>query len=182
MSYIEKDGYLIDPETGEVMGHAEEKPAFRVNDLPSCEWVLEKMQACDADIASLEMRRRAICANIDSQVAALRKRRQWLDMRFLSDLRAFAAEALLGSKSKTLTTPFGRLSFRRTPARIVVTDGDAAIAWAEREVPEAVKTVKSVLVSALKGREDLPRFAFETTDPEERFGVDTGVKGESDAA
>lgn len=176
MSIVTKDGYLIDDETGEVVGHADSPEAFRVTDLASAEWVLEKMQTTDADIAALESRKRAIVANIDAQVKAHQSRRQWLDARFLNDLRQFAAVALSGVKAKTVVTPFGKMSFRKVASRVVVTDTDAALAWAEREMPGAVKVSKSILVSAIPRGMDLPAFAFGLTETEERFSVDTGIK------
>lgn len=81
-----------------------------------------------------------------------------------------------GSKTKTYTTPFGKLSFRTVPGKWNVIDEAKAIGWAKREHPGAVRVKESLLISELKGVE-LPQFAFEEVPAREAFKIDTGVKG-----
>jgi hypothetical protein len=191
MSTISKDGFLIDEETGEVLGHVEltqMEDAFKevapaapfVIDTPAkVDWVLEKLQTLDADLAAVEARRAAINANLDTQADALRKRRAWTEMRFAADLRMFAAAVLAGSKLRTYTSPFGKLSFRKTAGAITILFPEDALAWCKENCPEAIVVKESVIKTPLKAIEsELPPAIFEVTAPGEAFKIETGVKAE----
>lgn len=178
MAIIEKDGYLVDDETGEVQGLAE-TPGFKVTDLSGAEWVLEKMAQEDAGILALTARRNALTANLDAMIREHQNRREWLGMRFGHELESFAEGELAGKKTRTLPTAFGKLYFRRIPGSIIVIDKDAALAWASAEAPDAVQIETRLLVSALKGREETLPAAFEVLPPADRFYIETGVKADS---
>ncbi len=47
------NGYIIDPETGEVIGHVERKKEFHVTDMDSAEWVLDKLPGLASEVAGL---------------------------------------------------------------------------------------------------------------------------------
>ncbi|HSW63361.1 MAG TPA: host-nuclease inhibitor Gam family protein [Dissulfurispiraceae bacterium] len=143
------DGYIVDVETGEILG-VDGREEFRVTDGASAEWVLEKMAYEDAAVLALEAREKAILENIRAIRQKHDNRRKFLEYRFGEELAAFAKAALAGGKTKTWKCPFGQVSFRNVPAKIVVDDNDLAIDYLE-EVGEleAVKIVRSVLTSKL---------------------------------
>ena len=177
-----EDGYLIDTETGEVVGLSEEtgkQDPFRVCDMASAEWVLSKMQACDAEITALQLRLEAIQKQLGQMIVEKERRRQFLTFRFHDELEAFARQTLSGAKTKSLRTPYGTMHFRHVNARIAVREGQepAAIAYLETNLPdlEAVKVSKKVLLTPLQKATDLPFDLFETVPARETFRVDTGV-------
>lgn len=168
--------YLVDAETGEVLGLAEIKPAFIVDSKDAAEWVLERMSECDGEILALTARRDALVKNLNTQIDATRKKRDWLDLRFKGELCFWAGEVLAGAKQRFVQTAFGRVTFRKTPGSIKVADVVAALDWARKNAPDAVKVTESVVVTPLKGREaELPEGVFEVMAPGESFKVETGV-------
>ena len=171
---ISKDGFVVDIETGEILGHAKAQGRFAVTDAASAEWVLERIQASDAEIAALDARAKAISENIAAMRKEHEKRRDWLLTRFTLELDLFAANELAGKKTRTFKTPFGTLSYRTTPGSIKVLDMDVAVKWAEMYEPDAVKVVKSVLVSNVGPANALPD-CFEVTEPADKFYIKTGI-------
>lgn len=171
------NGFIVNVETGEVLGHIDTGDQFAVTDLKSAEWVLEKMQAQDSEIAGLGLRRQAIIDQLDSMVRDNKRRRDWLEYRFGNDLMAFADDALKDAKSKSLKTPYGTLGFRLNPGSIKVREEakEYAVTWAKEHAPDAVKVTESILVTPLKGRTDLPADVFDVTEPRDVFYIKTGV-------
>lgn len=177
-SKIESGGFWIDAETGEVLGVVGAEERFTPDTLDKAEWVLEKMQKADAEKTALLLRRDAITANIDAEIRKMQNKRDYLDARFGPDLSEFAKRSLEGGKSKTLTTPYGKMSFRLVPSRLSVIDEQKALEWADAHCPQAVKITKKLLPSALDGEKvaaELPAL-FEMTEPRESFKIDTGIK------
>lgn len=176
------DGWMVDAETGEVVGHAEvmvdprEPETFRPFNLGYAEWVLDKMQSAEALIVADEMKLRAISDNIQRRIRDQRARLEWLQRRFGADLEQLARRELDGAKTRTLILDHGKLSFRRSAGSIKVADPGQALEWARVHAPEAIKVAESVLVTPLKGRADLPAGVFEVTGPEDRFTVETGIR------
>ncbi len=170
------EGWIVDTETGEIIGRADVHELFRVTDMDSAEWVLARMQETDAQIlaetAILQARIEAQQTRIDVQ----RRRRDWLERRFGPELEIFAAQELDGKKTRTLQTGFGKLSFRRGVEKIVVREGCiiTAVTWAKMNCPAAIKTTETILVSELKGQK-LPDDAFEIIPAADKFTITTGV-------
>lgn len=186
-------GYYVDDESGEVVGHEDivirdgsdaDLPTHQydyiVNDISTAEWVLGKMAEAEAQVMAIDARRAAINANLDAQTKPYDARITWLHRRFADELERFAAKELEGQKSRTLTTAFGKLGFRRTSGSIKVTDKDIALKWCSQHKPTAIKTVFNLLTSELKGMEDkLPVGGFEVTAPYDKFSVTTGIKSDA---
>jgi len=175
MATIEKDGYLVDDETGEFLGYIDPKPAFCVTDQDSAEWVLAKFSENEAERVGLLRRRDAIIANIDRIISGVDARAGWLTARFEAELQRFTLTQIADKKQKYHDTAYGRMQFRTTPGRTEIVDKEAAVEWAEINAPEAVKIDKRVLVTGLKGIE-LPEDIFTIVPPSEKFSFDTGIK------
>lgn len=187
------NGYIIDVETGEVIDHAEvntgrasaddffatldPRPVFEATDLAGVEWVMSKLQEAESEVLGLKSRRDAIVSNIDTQIRDRQNKIQWLHKRFDADLELFTRSQIQDKKTKTVTTPFGKLSMRQNPGSIVVKDDAGAIAWAKQHMPEAVATKEHILLTPLdKVKGGLPGDLFLVIAPFEKFGVNTGVK------
>lgn len=177
MAKIIHGAYLIDDETGEILGFAEpDKAPFHPVDLQGIEWVLERISEAQGDRAALTARRTALAANLDRQIKAAEVREAFLLSRFGPDLEAFAKAETEGRKARYTDTAFGRLRFMKTQGSIAVADMEKALAFAEQHQPDAIKTTRSILVSAFKGQEDaLDPAAFTVTPPRDVFKIETGV-------
>jgi len=168
------DGWIVDADTGEIIRHSCD--AFAVTDRDSAEWVLEKMQEVDASIVADEIRLRVIAERIQSRIKHQEQRRNWLRNRFAGELEEYAQSALTGQKARTLILDNGKISFRKTPGSTTVIDMAAAIVWAKSNAPDALKVTETVLVTPLKGRDDLPEAIFTVTPPSEKCTIETGIK------
>ena len=202
---IEQDGYRIDADTGEILGLVKVSERFVPDTPDKVDWVLERMQEEDAQIAMIDQRLAAISSNLLAMRREHERRRTYMAGRFDADLRAFAETQLLDGKTRTYRTPFGSLSFRRTAGSIKVVDELAAIEWCREPVPcpvcqgasedvdhcnrcngcgyvyrcvDAIKVKESIIVTPLKPLADeLPSHVFTVTGPGETFKVDTSVGG-----
>ncbi len=183
--FVSKDGFAIDPETGEVLGMVdddgkilpERSERFEIRTIDQAEWVLSLLVEQESTIAGLRAKRDAIVANIDSQIKQHENRLNFIHHRFDADLRWFAAEKIKGTKDRSVKTAYGTLAFRATQCSIKVIDMAEAVTWAKGNMPECVQVKESVIVTPLKGYEEsLPVEIFEVTPPGESFSIKTGVK------
>ncbi len=184
---VTHDGYVIDLDTGEILDHiatqvtCEPRTPWVPVDQAGAEWVLQVRLEAASTIEGLEARRTAIIANIDKQIATERRKIEWLDYRFTGPLMEIAHTLLSHSKFRSVQTPFGRFGWRKGSQSIVVRDDQKAFAiqWAEHFAPAAVKTDKRILVSELKGKEDIiPRDMFDVIPSQDHFYITTSVQAE----
>lgn len=185
----EDDGYLIDTETGEVVGLA--GPAGGVehdrhqwsNALgmevltdAAAEAILDRRQALDATLAGMKARRAAILANLDAMEKATQNRLDWLQVAHGAELESWCRHRIAGGKARSVRTPFGTVGLRKLPARLEVIDPDEALLWAEANDPERVIVTRRLHTAGLIKRDDLPETAFRIVEPSERCYVKTGVE------
>ena len=174
------DGVIVDAETGEVVGLAQ--PEFQVTDQASAEWVLEKIMDAELDAAREQMKLRALSENIQSKINRSNARAEWLRARFATELEVFARKELDGAKTKTWSSPFGKLALRTTKGGLRVLDKDLALAVAKSKgYTEAIKVSEEFQISKLDDahRADLEANpdgqAFILKPDEEKFEIKTGV-------
>lgn len=184
---IEDDGYLIDASTGEVVGESAPHDDGRyrlLSDGTRCltddaaEATLERWQAEAAKLAGLKARRAAIITNLDAMEKVVQRRLDWLEASNLSDLDAWCRHRTAGGKSRSVRTPYGTVGLRKLPARVEITDQEAAIAWAEANDPDRVVITKRLHSAGLATREDLPADAFKVVPPSDRCYVRTGIEAD----
>ena len=144
---IKLDGYWVDPETGERVA----KEGFHVTDIPSAEWLLEKLQGLDADMAAIDNRKALVIANLDTMKAHKQRQYNGLLYKYRLELEAFAKEQLEGSKLRSWVCPFGAVKFRYVNASYKLNPEmeEQCLEWCERNLPDAVKVTKKVLVSQI---------------------------------
>lgn len=143
---VEQDGFIIDTESGEVLGLATQE--FHVTDEASADWVLKKLTESEAEIIKLNLMLESVAERLASERKAAERKVEWLKARFGAELEQFAKENLPKGK-RTWKGTWGEVSFRTSPARLEVTDEETAIKWAERNCPSAVKVSKKFLKSEL---------------------------------
>jgi len=145
---IEQDGFIIDVETGEVLGLA--KPEFHVTDASSADWVLEKMLDAKASITRENIKLKSITENIESKKRDYQRRIDYLEFRFGAELEAFAAKELEGAKTKTWKGDYGQLKFRTVNGGVRVKDADEALAAAKQlGWVDAIKVKEEFQISKL---------------------------------
>ena len=157
---IRENGWVIDPNTGEVIGvygWLENGVVESEQDL----WILQKKML---DVDSLIIGERAQLKRIqemcEKRIKALESRRSWMELKYGVTATDVARE-LLPRNKKTYTSPYGEITFRSSKAKIKFTNQEAAVAWAKRYQPDAIKIAESVLVSKLSAQSvsDLTTYA-----------------------
>jgi hypothetical protein len=194
--YIIDGGFMIDPETGEILGMLDTTDRFEVKAQDDAEWVLKKMLSAEADMAAIDnmpdvIKAKAVLENAEKMKREQQRKLDWLHRRFDNELGEFARRQLEGQKGKTFKTIYGSISLRVKKGGLKVLDPAKALLMAKMDYPHAVKTTESFLISMLtdseketlvKGLtgtvwtdEDEARKAF-TVDPDsETVTVKTGV-------
>lgn len=172
---VQHGGWMVDPKTGEVLGHADLNEDYRVTSEGSADYVVEQMLEEDAEIAKLRQMHLVILNAMERRIQTHQRRRDWLQRRFASDLQQWAAAEIAGGKRRSVQLPHGTLAFRRSESLSVVENRkDEAVQWCNTWCREAVKVVTSVLTTPLKSRTDLPEQLF-VREVKNSFKIDTGV-------
>ena len=134
---------------------AEEKPRFTVTDESSANWVLRKLAECDAEesaikqMADEEIER--IKKRAEKLLSPIQRKRQFFEAVFTPQLEEFAKSRVTDTK-RSVNLLHGKVGFRRGQEKLVIDDEEKAIIWAESECPDAVKVVKSLLLTPAKAQ------------------------------
>jgi len=176
------DGYIVDAESGEVLGLAQ-KEEFHITDEESFNWVMKKFLDTESKLESIEhspevAQAKAILANAESMTKDAQRRLDWLTARFSQELAEYARPQL-PKGSKSFKTIYGTVSFRSVPAKLVVYDLPSALEWAKKHCPEAIKVTEDFQFSKVNKAliEDLKRQkGFAVIDGSEKVTIKTGVE------
>jgi len=145
---IRENGWVIDPNTGEVVGvygWLEKGVVETEQDL----WILQKkMLDVDSLIIGEKAQLRRIQEMCEKRIKTLESRRNWMELKYGVSATLVARE-LLPRNKKTYTSPYGEITFRNSKAKIKFTNQEAALTWARCHQPDAIKVAESVLVSKL---------------------------------
>jgi phage host-nuclease inhibitor protein Gam len=138
---VEEEGFLVDRDTGEVLGLVERKDEFHVTNLDEADWVLDKVQQAEVAALAVNARRDFILAMLAKQERRFLQKSEWLRARFGSEIERVAQATLDATKgkAKTVTLDHGEISFRTTPGTKSINDMKAAVEWAEKHSPDLVK-------------------------------------------
>ena len=165
------DGYIIDDQTGEIIGTERDQQdlPFQPKTQADMEWLMGKLNEHDAEIAKLEAQRDAINKQIDKMEHYHQNAGKFLHFRYGQALIEYARHNLPKGK-KTWHCVFGNVAFRSTRGSVEILNPDGAILWAEKECPQAVKVTKSILKSELKDVA-LPDDLFKLVPPAETVSI-----------
>lgn len=155
MASIIVDGDLWDEETGAYLGPANGWIDGSIDSEDKALLFMRRQLELESELASKVAMLETVKANIEKLVRVHQQRLEWWQTRYKEELSAWAYDQLPRDKdgnikSKTWRSPYGTVSFRSTQPRIVVTDDDAVLSWAESFYPRAIKTTSKVLVSLIK--------------------------------
>lgn len=185
---VGKDAFIVDEETGEILGIADVKSDWAPETEEEVDWVLSLMLDEDTEILAAQAKLKALTENVTRMIGEHTRRRKYLEFRYGPSLEQFAlkqiGDELDKAKGKrSVNRPFGTLQFRvptasAEPKVSIKADYDtAAIKWAKANLPEAVKVEESLMLTPLKEHlDDLPLEVFDIKWPERTFSVKTGVK------
>lgn len=130
---------------------ADMRARFRIEHDAQAAWAMRKARKAAQRIAEVD---RIAQAEIDRiQEWALSERGgPERDLGFFETLLTEYALRLREQdpKRKSVVTPYGKVSTTQVGAKVVVDDEESFIAWAEVNLPDAVKTKKTVLVTPIK--------------------------------
>ena len=181
-SITTEDGWILDAETGEVLGRKDTPDLFRIDTDAKAEWALELKATIDGNLAGLEARVKALNEHMAKLIRREQARADWWELRYGNDLVEHCRTQIEGKRSKTWRCAFGAVSFRISKGTTKILDMARAVSWIRTvaRAPELVETVERVAVSdVLKvvhgfDIENLPW--LEQTGPRERATITTGVE------
>lgn len=118
---------------------ATEREDFHITDDASANWYLRKIAALEDEKARVKAQCEAIVKRLDGDAEGLRR-------LYESELQTYVRQKLADSKSRRKSVHFlqGTAQFRTVPARVVITDPQAALDYARQHLPDAVKVSESL--------------------------------------
>jgi hypothetical protein len=168
-----------------VLRHEHEPPTDAEIDQPQVHWMLRLRGEVEARILSLEAQKKAVCENFDILIRGERRRLSWWDWKLGPQVTAFARRMLAGSKRRTWTCPWGRVSFRTCKGQAEILDDREAVAFVKQWSPEHLKVIETVgvkgVLAALDavrealGEEPEPPGWLKTTGEYEKVDIKTGI-------
>lgn len=145
-----------DPETGEYAGPVSmEGYPGAIETEEDFLWVSRKILEAESAYVAQQLELKAVVENVESMLKKRKGRYDWLREKYQAMLEQYAwgqlpRDATGKPKVKTIRNPFLKISFRTSKPKLKVTDMDTAVKFLEeREVTDAIKVEKRVLVSAI---------------------------------
>jgi phage host-nuclease inhibitor protein Gam len=162
-TYTIQENFVVDQASGEVLGEVVDQ-AGAISSQEALEAVLERIGNVESQLVALQARHSAIIENCKK----LEKRKEnylaYLKGVYSNPIEEYAKARLEGGKSKTLTTPYGQVSFRTVKGGLKVSDKGLALATAHKlGMVQAIKVTEEFQISRLT---DDQKDALATTLPE----------------
>jgi hypothetical protein len=143
------DNSVVDTETGEVLGNAI-SDAGEISSQTALEAILEKIADVEGRLTAQQLRHQAILENCRKLEVRTASYLAYLKAQYEPHIEAYAKTRLEGQKSKTLTTPFGSVSFRTVRGGLKVVDPSLALDYAQLNgFTNAIKVTESFQISKL---------------------------------
>jgi hypothetical protein len=143
------DNLVVDTETGEVLGNAI-SDAGEISSQTALEAILEKLADVEGRLTAQQLRHQAILENCRKLEVRTASYLAYLKAQYEPHIEAYAKTRLEGQKSKTLTTPFGSVSFRTVRGGLKVVDPILALDYAQLNgFINAIKVSESFQISKL---------------------------------
>jgi hypothetical protein len=154
MGLIEMHGEMWDEETGEYAGPASGWITGNESPEDLALLVMRKRMDIEAAIDAETAKMNAIVKNCTAIIGKQVARLDWLQKQYDAQLQDYAMSQLPRKadgtlKAKTWTCPYGTVAFRTLAPKIAVESEDAALVWARKNCPSAIKLKESILVSQL---------------------------------
>lgn len=140
-TFTTEDGYIVDSETGEVVGH---KDAIGGEDLAiTVERFLERRARANAAAEGLRREMNVLVAGIterfETRIREQERKIEWLDVSFEPLAKQFALEKIAyQGKGKSIKTAWGTLGFRASRESTKIVDNPTAVLFCAEHCPEAL--------------------------------------------
>jgi hypothetical protein len=155
------DNFVVDQD-GVILGEVVTEGTIASQE--ALEVVLERMADVESQLMALRAKHEAIIENCGKLELRKESYLAYLKSVYSSPIKEYAKARLEGGKSKTLTTPYGQVSFRTVKGGLRVADKGLALATAHKlGMVEAIKVTEEFQISKLS---DEQRDAIATTLPE----------------
>ena len=155
------DNFVVDLD-GVILGEVVTDGAIASQE--ALEVVLERMADVESQLVALKTKHEAIIENCRKLEVKKASYLAYLKSVYSNPIEAYAKSRLEGQKTKTLTTPYGQVSFRTVKGGLKVSDKGLALATAHKlGMVEAIKVTEEFQISKLT---DEQRDAIATTLPE----------------
>ena len=155
------DNFVVDQD-GVALGEVVTEGAIALQE--ALEVVLERMADVESQLVALKAKHEAIIENCRKLEVKKASYLAYLKSVYNAPIEAYAKSRLEGQKSRTLTTPYGQVSFRTVKGGLKVSDKGLALATAHKlGMVEAIKVTEEFQISKLT---DEQRDAIATTLPE----------------
>lgn len=183
---IDADGWIVNAETGEVIGREGIGSGWTIDSVEAADWALKLQSEIQADILAIDARIQAVTANLQALRRAKVRRLSYWDFRFASQLVTFARTQLRG-RSKTAQFTWGRVSYRTMRGTTSVIDDAAALDYVRTWAPDQIRrtepreTVNVAAIAEAHRRavaatgEDDPLPFIVTSHPHEEATIQTGI-------
>jgi hypothetical protein len=155
------DNFVVDQD-GVILGEVVTEGAIASQE--ALEVVLERMADVESQLVALKAKHEAIIENCRKLEVKKASYLAYLKGAYSNPIEAYAKSRLEGQKTKTITTPYGSVSFRTVKGGLKVIDKGLALATAHKlGMVEAIKVTEEFQISKLT---DEQRDAIATTLPE----------------
>jgi len=151
-----------------------ETSRYQITDMEGVRWYLKKLMEKDRLAEAIKAEAEQVAANYAAMVAEIETDKRGLEFLYAAQVREVAKAEAEKGKRKSVTTPYGVLSFREQPARLELADRRTA---ADVALTLGMTTTAADLTAYRKHAEahfeatgePLPGFEFKPS--EERFSI-----------
>jgi len=141
------NNFVVDQD-GVVLGEVVTEGAIASQE--ALEVVLERMADVESQLVALKTKHEAIIENCRKLEAKKASYLAYLRKVYSNPIEAYAKSRLEGQKTKTLTTPYGQVSFRTVKGGLKVVDPNLALDYAQLNgFINAIKVSESFQISKL---------------------------------
>ena len=149
-----EDGFLVDPETGEIVGNVEVKSAFMVDSQESLDWVMKKR----LELITAKEARKSFYATVASQgekeIKAIDSKLKWWNMRFAEEVKNYVIEDTADKKVKYIRTPYGDVKLQHQQLNVIYKENETTKKYIKDHFPEIIsienKKIESIDKDLLK--------------------------------
>lgn len=147
---------------------------FQITDMKGVQWYLKKLLEKDAAITAVKIELETITANCQAMIEQIETDKRGLEFMYAAQVREVARAEAERLKRKSVTTPYGVMSFREAPGGLRLADrrtaADIALTLGMTiTTPDVQAYKKHVEEHFEKTGEVLPGFEYKPS--EERFSI-----------
>jgi hypothetical protein len=129
---------------------------FEIDTLDKANWATKKIARAEEGIQKRNLLAKTYIERINKWLEESNKHDKATIENMTRLIEPYVTKELIGRREKNIDLFFARVGFRKSPERIEIEDEAAAIAYCEKENPEAVKIEKSILKKQLKDADHTP--------------------------